>query len=402
MAQLEDNYISPFGNMANTMPEPRYATDIFDTDLEKRTLMFACYKGRTSRKNPGFLFSEGVMCDVTDMPAIKGEPINEKESMAMGKKKSKTNQGQMYKTSLKLNGDAIYGLAAICDYDFSDDIDADYGMLAPSTMRIKGDYGILGIIFIHSGSYARHLRSSEVLTQCRLKVAETPGSSDSYTVEIESEGEHMKSGNGQMYVFENFVDRGDGIINNGFAPDGIQTVFKVGNGNHSLIGASTPLGRGLPLQPVRPKLKPSAIASAAVTLPFYWFVEIAIDGVEQKPKDVLSFDRATGELTFATPPAMGSCLSLVYALPTGKPDFHEEGKYSVGQVRMYNGDYYVCAVNNGPGVWNAANWTLIPAATHLVGAEYRPHNYGQDDGTTSAPAHPTCMFWSWTMLNYEM
>jgi len=402
MAQLEDNYISPFGNMANTMPEPRYATDIFDTDLEKRTLMFACYKGRTSRKSIGLLFSEGVMCDVTDMPAIKGEPINEKESTAMGKKKYKSNQGQMYKTSLKLNGDAIYGLAAICDYDFSDDLDADYGMLAPSTMRIKGDYGILGVIFIHSGSYARHLRSSEVLTQCRLKVAETPGSSDSYTVEIESEGEHMKSGNGQMYVFENFLDKGDGIINNGFAPDGAQTVFKVGNGNHSLMGASTPVGRGLPLQPVRPKLKPSGIASAAVTLPFYWFIEIAVDGVPQTPKDVLSFDRATGEITFATPPAMGSCLSLVYALPTGKPDFNEETIYTVGQVRMYNGDYYVCAANNGPGVWNIANWQLITAATNLVDAEYRTHNYGQDDATPSSPLYTTCMFWSWTMRTYEM
>lgn len=402
MAQLEDNYIDPFGNNANTIPEPRYATDIFDTDLEKRTLMFACYGGRTSRRRPSILYNEAVVCDVTDMAAIKGDPINEKESKAMGKKTYKSNQGQMYKSSWKINGDAIYGLAAILDYDFSNDTDADYSMLAPSTIKLKGDYGILGAIFIHSGTYSRHLRSSEVLTQCRLKVSETPGSSDSYTVDIESEGEHMKTGNGQMFVYENFVDKGNGLIINGFAPDGVQTLFKVGNGNHSLMGATIPVGKGLPLQPVRPKLAPSGAASASVIKPFYWFVEIAVDGKPLSPQDVVSFNRTTGELILASAPAMGSCLSLIYALPTGMPDFNEDTQYFLGDVRMYNGDYYTCTTANGPGAWNIANWTLIPAATHLVGAQYRPQNYGQDVGTLQAPTYPTCMFWSWTIVNYSM
>lgn len=402
MGQIQDDFINPFGNYANTIPEPRYATDNYDTDLEKRTLMFACYGGRTSRRRPSTLYSIGVMCDVTDMAVIKGDPINEKESKAMGKKTYKSNQGQMYKTTLKINGDAIYGLSAVLDYDFSPDIDADYGMLSPGSINIKGDYGILGAIFVHSGTYSRHLRSSEVLTQCRLKVPETPGSSDSYTVEIESEGEHYKTGNGQMLVFENFVDKGNGLIINGFAPDGIQKVFKVGNGNHSILGATLTAGKGLPLQPVRSKLRPSATAMSAVTNPFYWFVEIAVDGKPLHPNDVLSYNRTTGELELRSAPAMGSCLSLIYALPTGQPDFNEDAQYFVNDVRMYGGDYYVCSTGNGPGVWNAANWTLIPASTHLVGAAYRPHNFGQDDGTPEAPAVPTCMFWSWTMVNQTL
>lgn len=400
--QIQDNYTNPYGNYASTIPGPRYATNIFDTDLEGQLVMFACYGGRTSRRTPDLLYSIAVVCDITDLAEIKGAPIDEKESRAAGKMKYKSNKGQMHTTTIKINGAAIYGLSAIVGYDFSNDVDANYKMAAPSTLNVLGDTGILGCLFVHSGSYSRHLRNSEVLTQCRLKVASTPGTTDSFSVEVESEGEHMVGGNGHMYVYENFVDKGNGLIINAFAPDGSQTVFKVGNGNQSLLGATLPNGKGLPLSPVRPKLMPAGTIPTTVIKPEYWFVEVAVDGQPLQPSDMASYDHATGELTLVNPPAMGSCLSLIYSLPTGKPDFNEMTHYYLGDVRMYNGDYYECTTANGPGAWNILNWTLIPAATHRVGAIYRPHNYGQNIGTEMNRTVPTSMFWSWTLMNYTM
>ena len=401
MGQLPDNNsINPFGNTASVIPTPRTASDTFKTALKNRVLQFACYGGRTSRRRPFDLYSIQVVCDVTDMPPIKGEPINEQESVAMGKEPYKSNDGQIFKLSWKVNGDNIYHLAAIVGKDTSPEDDPDYGVLAPNSFNVKGDFGVLGCIFIQSGNNQKHLRSTEVLTQVRVKCSETPGSSDSYTVEFESIGEHFKSLNGTMYVYENFVDKNDGLIVNPFAPDGIETVFKVGNGNKSLLGASTPAGRGLPLTPVRTDLKPSGIASKDVQRGDYWFIEVAVDGEPLLPSDIVSYNRATGELTLKTAPADGSCLSLVYALPTGYQDFNEKAAYFPKDIRMYNNEYYICSVANGPGVWNPTDWTLHPLSTHLVSSEYRPHNYGVDMGTIEAPEVPTCHMNPWTILSY--
>jgi hypothetical protein len=399
--QINDNVIDSFARYANTIPESRYATNAFDTNLEQQTIMFACYGGRTSRRINNILYSIGVLCDITEMAAITSEPIDEKESMAAGKMKWKSNRGQKMTTSLTFNGDAIHGIAAIIGYDFSNEVDSTYKNLAPNTMRIKGDYGILGNLFILGGSIQRNLRSSTVLTQCRLIINEAVGTNETFTVNIESEGEFMKTANGQMVVFENFIDKGDGLIINPFAPDGLETVFKVGNGNESLIGAA--LTGGLPLQPVRPHRKPMGVASEDVTDPFYWFVEIAIDGVPQTPEDVVSFDRVSGELTLAAAPAEMSCLSLTYTLPTGYPDYNEKMQYYEGDSRYYNGDLYQCTTQpTGIGAFNPTDWTLVPASTHLTGKNYRPHNFGQGVGTIYNPSYPTCMFWTWTIKNLYM
>lgn len=394
--------VTPYDNYAVFEPTPNIASDNYTPKKQNTAVLFGVYGGVTSRRYPNLLFTEGVLCHLAEIAAVTGEAMDETESVEVGKESYKSNRGYTYKTTLTVKGDAIYGIAAILGFDFSSYAGSPYGgFLNSASMPIAGDYGIRGCLIIHSTNNSKRMRASKVVTQCRIWITNMATEQESYTVEIESKGRAIPTGNGKMVVMENFLDNQNtgGTIINSFAPDGSTTVFKVGNGNQSLLGASLPSGTGLPLSPINDKKTPVGINPYDITDPFYWFIEICVNGIPLTPDEVVSYDYATGELELTTAPADGDSLTLVYILPTGAPDFKVNHFYGVGDTVKYNGSYYTCNTAYA-GAWILANWTAI--LTPYIGADWRPHNFGKGAGTMDNPTYPTFMGYSWTLRNQQL
>lgn len=402
MTNQDTAQITPYDNYATFEPTPNIASDNYTPKKQNAAVLFGIYGGFQSRRYPNLLFTQGVLCHLAEIAPISGEALDEMESVEVGKENYKSNRGYNYKTTLTVKGDAIQGIAAIVGFDFSSHAGSPYGgFLSSGSMPIAGDYGIRGCLIVHSTNDSKRMRTSKVLTQCRVWITNMATEQETYTVEIESKGRAIPTANGKMVVMENFLDNQNlgGTIINAFAPDGTTTVFKVGNGNESLLGASLPSGTGLPLCPINDKKTPLGVNPYDVTDPFYWFVEICRNGVPLTPDEVISYDYETGELTLAVAPADGDSLTLVYILPTGAPAFKPNQYYYVGETVKYNGDYYTCNTAYA-GAWIALNWTVIPSP--YVGVEWRPHAYGKGAGTMENPTYPTFMGYSWTLKNQQL
>ncbi len=396
---LNNTYYSGMGNGA---PNTENAKVDNKVTFSRTVVMFAKYGGMALKRHPDKLHVIHVMENITTEANVTGAAIDETEVKTAGFQPTKIDFGQTNTYEFTNLGHDLSGFAALFGNDTSNVADDAYGVLRRSTgISIDGDKGILGsLIFLYLDSKNR-IMGSQVYTQGRLTIRDGIGTGKDSKVMFESNpnGESFKGEFGTQFVCEVFRAEQLSNINNGFAPDGITTAFKVGNGNQSLQFATLPIDEGLPIMPCNRYNAPLGIAEQTIKDPYYWFAEILLDGRIVGRDELDYFDRVEGMLYFKTPPPIDSVLTITYSLATGFPIFDVERKYVQYDRVKYNELNYECTnpLGTGTGAFVTGDWTLIPTSTSHVGSEWRPHVGGKSNYKNTA--YPTNMFHTWSEVN---
>lgn len=256
----------------------------------------------------GIEFSAGFeychkLSDVKSIAPLVASFIEEEELFEGGSDVILVNSGTEWESTVTLEGDAIEAAASLVGHDLT----------AIRTLEYGKDYGECFHLAIYSveDTMEKPLRVCSLLTFVGVKLNQMPAVAENTKETYEltlygktSRGYRIHGGN--SVSFECWYDNSV----NSAAPNGVLTVFTLGDGNDSYATAAAP-----DILPVD--------GNAASSL-YQYLYYVTVNGVLQRPSEV-TFNPTTKELTFATAPANNAKIEVAYCVdvagtgPLGQP-----------------------------------------------------------------------------------
>lgn len=230
------------------------------------------------------------LSDVPELDDIEFSPVNERDLFEMGKNRVTINDGYEGEWTITLEGDALESIAAFIGQDY----------YASPVIEHQKDYGICGDLVLISCDPDRNLQSASIITDVGVRLQMIPGGEDGernavVTLYTKNATKADRVGKDFVPAHEIWYDNG-GTVLNANAPDGLLTVFTLGEGNDSFAAPTTPVAK--------------AIRTGFTDYRTYFYY-VRLNGQDVDTADVI-FNVGTSELTFTTAPAAADKLEVAY------------------------------------------------------------------------------------------
>lgn len=228
--------------------------------------------------------------DAPELDDIEFSALNQRDLFELGKNKITIDDGFEGEWTITLEGDALESIAAFIGQDY----------YANPVLEHAKDYGICGDLVLISCDTDRNMQASTIVTDVGVRLTMIPGGEDgerTAQVTLYTKMQTKADRIGKDYVpgHEIWYDNGGTVIN-AAAPDGVLTVFTLGDGNGSFSAATTPVAKQ-----IRP----------AFTDYRQYFYYVRLDGQDVDVADV-TFNVGLSQLTFTTAPTNGAKLEVAY------------------------------------------------------------------------------------------
>lgn len=253
------------------------------------------------------------LSDVVELGTLSASPLNERDIFEAGKSLLQTNDGFTWTQDIMVEGSSIHTVASLIGQVLS-----TYPVIP--TIR---DYGVKGDLILMSRNSTNQIISWDCYTNVAIKIDEIPGivnGDTNWTIRLygKDNSRYIRiPGEDYGVGVETWYDNGTTIIN-ADAPDGVLTDFVLGTGNDSFGSATTP---------VASIIDPSLVGVVAATDPLQYMMHVRLNGVGQSYPAV-TFTVGSSTLRFATAPADGSKLELLYATEYDSMPLFEAGAYN--------------------------------------------------------------------------